>query len=205
MGSGMARGLSQETAGNDPIQLYCEWLEDAKRAGTFLHDAITLATCTKDGVPSARMMLLKGLDDRGIVFYTNFDSRKALELEENPRAALISHWPVLERQVRVEGEVERMTTEESSAYFRSRPRGSQLGAWASQQSAPLESPEELKRRFNELDKKYAKGDVPLPPFWGGYRLKPSRIEFWQGRINRLHDRVRFDRVSDGWEVSRLYP
>lgn len=205
MGGGMAKGLSEEAAGKDPIRLYRQWLDDAKRSGVFLHDAITLATSTTDGVPSARMMLLKGVDERGLVFYTNYESRKANELDENPRAALISHWPVLERQVRTEGEVERLTTEESKAYFQSRPRGSQLGAWASDQSAPLESPEELKRRFRELEKKYPTGDLPLPPFWGGYRLTPHHIEFWQGRINRLHDRVRFDRAGDGWEVCRLYP
>ncbi len=205
MGSGMAKGLSQETAGKDPIRLYRQWLEDAKRSGTFLHDAITLATCTKDGVPSARMMLLKGVDDRGLVFYTNYESRKASELSENPRAAVISHWPVLERQIRTEGEVERITAEESTAYFHSRPRGSQLSAWASDQSSPLTSPEELKRRFREYEEEYAAGEIPLPPFWGGYRLKPHRIEFWQGRINRLHDRVRFDKVGDEWKVSRLYP
>jgi pyridoxamine 5'-phosphate oxidase len=205
MGAGMAKGLSHETAGKDPIKLFGQWFEDAKRAGLFLHDAITLATCTKDGVPSARMMLLKGFDERGFVFYTNYESRKAGELTENPRAALVSHWPVLERQIRVEGEVEKLSAEESTAYFHTRPRGSQLGAWASTQSAPLESPEELKRRFNEYEKKYATGAVPLPPFWGGYRLKPFRIEFWQGRLNRVHDRVRYDRVGNSWEMSRLYP
>jgi len=205
MGRGMATGLSKETAGKDPFALFGVWFEDAKRAGLFLHEAITLATCTKDGVPSARMMLLKGFDERGFTFYTNYESRKAGELTENPRAAMILHWPVLERQIRVEGEVEKLTTEESTAYFHSRPRGSQLGAWASAQSTRLESPEELKRRFREMEEKYPKGDVPLPPFWGGYRLKPHRIEFWQGRINRLHDRVRYDRAGDGWEISRLYP
>jgi pyridoxamine 5'-phosphate oxidase len=205
MGSGMATGLSEETAGKDPIKLYGKWLDDAKRSGLFLHDAISLATCTKDGVPSARMMLLKGVDDRGLVFYTNYESRKASELTENPRAALISHWPVLERQIRSEGNVEKLTVEESTAYFRSRPRGSQLGAWASAQSSPLASPEELKRRFREYEEKFPKGDVPLPPFWGGYRLTPHHIEFWQGRINRLHDRVMFEKTGDGWEVGRLFP
>jgi pyridoxamine 5'-phosphate oxidase len=205
MGGGMTSGLSEDTAGKDPFALYNKWLEDAKRSGVFLHDAITLATCSRDCVPSARMMLLKGVGSRGLVFYTNYESRKAAELTENPRAAIISHWPVLERQIRTEGEVEKLTEEESTAYFHSRPRGSQLGAWASDQSAPLESPEELKRRFKEFDKKYATGKVPLPPFWGGYRLKPHRIEFWQGRINRLHDRVRYDRTDDGWEMIRLYP
>ena len=140
-------GLSLEMAGEDPFKLFGLWFEDAKRAGLFLHDAITLATCTKDGAPSARMMLLKGFDERGFVFYSNYESRKAEELTENPRAAIISHWPVLERQIRVEGEVEKLTTEESTAYFHSRLRGSQLGAWASAQSAPLESPEKLKSRY----------------------------------------------------------
>ncbi len=205
MGSGMTAGLSEETAGKDPFKLYNKWLENARKSGVFLHDAITLATCTKDGVPSARMMLLKGVGERGLVFYTNYESRKAAELSENPRAALISHWPVLERQIRSEGEVEKLTEAESTAYFRSRPRGSQLGAWASAQSSPLESPDELKRKFSEIEKKFPSGDLPLPPFWGGYRLEPHRIEFWQGRMNRLHDRVRYDRSGDGWEISRLYP
>lgn len=205
MGRGMVTGLSQEKAGRDPFALFGLWFDEAKRAGLFLHDAITLATCTKDGVPSARMMLLKGFDERGFVFYTNYESRKADELAENPRAAIICHWPVLERQIRVEGEVEKLSTEESTAYFRTRMRGSRLAAWASKQSAPLESPEELKRRFHELEKEYAKGEVPLPPFWGGYRLEPNRIEFWQGRLNRLHDRVLYERTDDGWEMSRLYP
>jgi len=205
MGGGMAKGLSEDTAGKDPFDLFGQWFEDAERSGVFLHDAITLATCTKDGVPSARMMLLKGFDERGFMFYTNYESRKAGELTENPRAAMICHWSVLERQIRIEGEVEKLTAEESTAYFHSRPRGSQLGAWASAQSSPLGNPAELKRRFREYEKKYPTGDVPLPPFWGGYRLKPRSIEFWQGRINRLHDRIRYERSGDGWETVRLFP
>jgi len=205
MGRGMKKGLSEEMAGKDPFKLFGEWFSDAKRAGLFLHEAITLATCTKDGVPSARMMLLKGFDERGFVFYSNYESRKARELDENPKAAIISHWPILERQIRIEGDVEKLTSEESTAYFHSRPRGSQLGAWASAQSSPLESPEMLKQRFKEIEAKYPQGPVPLPPFWGGYRLKPQRIEFWQGRLNRLHDRVRYDNSGDGWEMVRLYP
>ncbi len=201
----MAKGLSEDTAGKDPFDLFGQWFEDAERSGVFLHDAITLATCTKDGVPSARMMLLKGFDERGFMFYTNYESRKAGELTENPRAAMICHWSVLERQIRIEGEVEKLTAEESTAYFHSRPRGSQLGAWASAQSSPLGNPAELKRRFREYEKKYPTGDVPLPPFWGGYRLKPRSIEFWQGRINRLHDRIRYERSGDGWETVRLFP
>ena len=205
MGEGMAKGLSPDTAGNDPIALFGIWLEDAKKAGLFLHNAITLATCTKDAKPSARLMLLKGFDERGFVLYTNYESRKAGELDENPNAALVIHWPVLERQIRVEGSVEKLTEEESSAYFRTRPRGSRLGAWASKQSQPLESPDLLKKRFQEFEQKYPKGEVPLPPFWGGIRVRPERIEFWQGRLNRLHDRVRYEKTADGWEIGRLYP
>ncbi len=205
MGEGMAKGLSPDTAGNDPIALFEIWLKDAKKAGLFLHNAITLATCTKDAKPSARLMLLKGFDERGFVLYTNYESRKAGELDENPNAALVIHWPVLERQIRVEGSVEKLTEEESSAYFRTRPRGSRLGAWASKQSQPLESPDLLKKRFQEFEQKYPKGEVPLPPFWGGIRVRPERIEFWQGRLNRLHDRVRYEKTADGWEIGRLYP
>ena len=204
LGRGMMRGLSQETAGRDPIVLFGEWLQDARRSGVFLFDSVALATCTRDGTPSVRMMLLKGFDERGFVFYTNYESRKADQLLENPRAAMAFHWPVLERQIRVEGDVEKISTEESEVYFRTRLRGSCIGAWASKQSARLTDPEELHRRFREYDKKFGK-EVPLPPFWGGYRLKPRRIEFWQGRLNRLHDRVCYEKVGDGWEVSRLYP
>jgi len=139
------------------------------------------------------------------VFFTNYGSRKALELEANPRAALVLHWPVLERQVRIEGDVARITPEESAAYFRTRPRGSRIGAWASEQSRPLESRAALEARVREIEQKYSGDDVPLPDFWGGYRLAPASIEFWQGKANRLHDRLLYSRETDGWKVTRLYP
>ena len=204
-GRGFVRGLAEESAGDDPIALFNRWLGDAKRAGLFLPESMTLATCASDGAPSARQMLLKGADDLGFVFYTNFESRKGEELNANPRAALVFHWPILERQVRVEGPVERLPKEQAEAYFSTRPRGSQLGAWASDQSRPVQSRAALQSRFAELEKKYAGGEVPLPPFWGGFRLRPLRIEFWQGRLNRLHDRLAYTRVGGGWEVVRLYP
>jgi pyridoxamine 5'-phosphate oxidase len=189
MGRGMATGLSELKAGPDPIALFANWLAAARRSGIFLPESMALATSTPDGVPSVRMMLLKGFGDHGFAFYTNYESRKGTELLENPRAAIVMHWPILERQVRVEGTVEMLPPEESEAYFETRPRGSQLGAWASQQSAELESRQVMERR----------------PFWGGFRLIPQHIEFWQGRLNRLHDRLRYTREDGGWVVTRLYP
>ena len=205
MGRGVVKGVTKLTAGDDPIVMFEGWFDDAKRSGILLPDRVCLATATAEGMPSARMMLLKGVDERGFVLYTNYGSRKGEELAENPRAALVFHWPILERQVRVEGPVEKIPFEESVAYFRSRARGSRVGAWASRQSAPLENREELEVRFEEHDRRYKGKDVPLPEFWGGYRVTPERIEFWQGRINRLHDRLRYDRTATGWEVVRLYP
>ncbi|NIM51057.1 MAG: pyridoxamine 5'-phosphate oxidase [Gemmatimonadales bacterium] len=205
LGKGLVRGLSEQTAGDDPIALFAEWFEDVRRSGVLLPDSMTLATCTKDGLPSARMMLLKAFDERGFVFYTNYDSRKCEELLENPVAALVFHWPFLQRQVRVEGSVERISTEESSAYFQTRPRGSQLGAWASKQSAVLGSRRELERRFKQHDRQFRGSDVPLPPFWGGFRVAPHLIEFWQGRLNRLHDRLCYTLQEGEWTRTRLYP
>jgi pyridoxamine 5'-phosphate oxidase len=205
MGRGMVTGLSELEAGADPIELFAQWFAAARRSGIFLPESMALATSTPDGTPSARMMLLKGFGEGGFLFYTNFESRKGAELLENPRAAMVMHWPILERQVRIEGAVERLAPEESEAYFLSRPRGSQLGAWASSQSAELESREAMERRFREHETKFKGGDVPLPPFWGGFRLVPQHIEFWQGRLNRLHDRLRYTREGDGWTVTRLYP
>jgi pyridoxamine 5'-phosphate oxidase len=151
------------------------------------------------------MMLLKGFDARGFVFYTNYESRKAAELAENARAAFLAYWNVLHRQVRVEGTIERLSEEENVAYFRTRPRGSRLGAWASAQSSVLTSRQELEQQFQEREAEFEGQEVPLPPFWGGFRLRPDVIEFWQGRVNRLHDRIRFCRDQDGWSVTRLYP
>jgi pyridoxamine 5'-phosphate oxidase len=204
-GQGVVRGLPDATPGRDPIELFREWFDAARRAGLFLPEAMTVATATPQGAPSARMMLLKGVEAGAFVFFTNYESRKAGELEANPRAALVFHWAVLERQVRVEGRIERLSAAESEAYFRTRPRGSRVGAWASTQSRPLADRAELQARVRQHEAKFHGGEVPLPPFWGGYRLVPERIEFWQGRLDRLHDRLRFERDGSGWRSTRLYP
>jgi len=166
---------------------------------------MTLATASKDGRPSARVVLLKSFDDRGFVFYTNYKSRKGKELGENPRACLLFYWSQLWRQVRIEGEIEKIPTEESEQYFQSRPLGSKLGAWASNQSEVVDSRETLEARFNELQKRFGE-EVPRPEHWGGYRVKPDTIEFWQGRDNRLHDRLQYRLQEDGaWLIERLAP
>ena len=167
---------------------------------------MTLATVDADGTPSARMVLLKGFDERGFVFYTNYGSPKASDLERNPGAALVFYWAELERQVRVSGTVARVSHEESEAYFRTRALGSRLGAWASAQSTVISGRAPLEQRLGEVTARFADGDVPLPPFWGGYIVTPQSIEFWQGRPNRLHDRLRYLRQPDGtWIVERLSP
>ncbi len=205
LGRGVTRGLPDLTPADDPIAFFRRWFDEAKAAGIYLPESMAVATATPSGAPAARMMLLKGVDQRGFVFFTNYESRKGAELAANPRAALVFHWAVLERQVRVEGTVEKLSPAESEAYFRSRPRGSRLGAWASRQSAPLASRAELDRRFREFEAQFAGREIPLPPFWGGFRLEPLVIEFWQGRLNRLHDRLRYTRQGGGWLVERLYP
>lgn len=205
MGRGVTKGLPELTASDDPITFFNKWFAEAKEAGMLLPEAMTLATATPDGVPSARMMLLKGADERGFTFFTNYASRKGRELADNPTAAIVLHWPILQRQVRAEGTVTRLSEDESLAYYRTRTRGSRIGAWASKQSSELNERGELEAREREIDAKYAGKDVPLPPFWGGFRLVPDRIEFWQGRLNRLHDRLQYERTDDGWRVVRLYP
>jgi pyridoxamine 5'-phosphate oxidase len=169
-------------------------------------NAMTLATSDLQGRPSARIVLLKGVDERGFIFYTNYNSRKGRELSENPQAALVFHWPEQERQVCVAGVVSKLPSAESETYFRSRPRGSRIGAWASDQSTTVRDRTELEARWKEVEDRYARADVPCPPHWGGYVLNPTRVEFWQGRPNRLHDRFRYSRRPDNtWNIERLSP
>jgi pyridoxamine 5'-phosphate oxidase len=189
----------------DPIRQFEMWLAEARAAGLELPEAMTLATADTAGRPSARMVLLKGIDRRGFAFFTNRESRKAVELAANPHAALVFHWQPLHRQVRVEGTVEALDDEESSAYFRTRPRGSRLAAWASPQSRPLAGRAELEALYEEAEARFAGTEPPLPPFWGGYRVLAEAVEFWQGRENRLHDRVRYELREGAWARRRLAP
>jgi pyridoxamine 5'-phosphate oxidase len=191
---------------SDPIRQLDAWLAEAAAAGLVFPEAAALATADAAGRPSARMVLLKGVDEQGLCFYTNRESRKAGELAANPYAALVLYWQPLDRQVRVEGRVEPLDDEASLAYFRQRPLGSRLAAWASPQSQPIAGREELERRYAEAESRFAgEADVPLPPFWGGYRLVPDVVELWHGRQNRLHDRIRYDRAGDAWRRARLAP
>lgn len=199
------RKLTEAEAGADPIALFARWFDAATAAGAPFPEAMTLATATPGGRPSARLVLLKDFDDDGFVFYTNYESRKAEELAANPRAALAFHWAALERQVRVEGSVVRTSREDAAVYFASRPRESQIGAWASIQSRDIDSRAELEAAYAGRAAEFEGRDVPLPPYWGGYRVIPERIEFWQGRVGRLHDRLVYERTDDGWERTRLSP
>jgi pyridoxamine 5'-phosphate oxidase len=189
---------------DDPVHLLRTWLEEG-RAAVPHQDFMTLATATMDGRPSARVVLLRGIDERGITFFTNRTSRKGDELRRNPRAAAVVNWWELGRQVRIEGSVEETSDAESRAYWQTRPRGSQLAAWASCQSRPLSGRQELDERVAKIEERFADEDVPLPPFWGGYRILPTSIEFWTHREDRLHDRLRYVRESDGWREERLAP
>ena len=191
----------------DPLAVLRQWLEEARAAGLHEPEAMALATATASGVPSVRMVLLRGLDERGLCFFTNYESRKAEELTANPRAAVVLNWgPPLRRQVRVEGDVERLPEDESFAYFRARGRESRLGAWASPQSRPIEDRAALDERYAASSERFAGvEDVPLPPFWGGFRLTATAVELWENRPNRLHDRARYERDDDGWSRVRLAP
>jgi pyridoxamine 5'-phosphate oxidase len=198
-------GLTEADAGDDPFVLFRRWFDQALSAKLPEPNAFTLATCTPDGKPSARTVLLKYLDDRGFTFFTNYDSRKGGEIAANPHVAMVFLWDELERQVRVEGRAEKTTPAESDDYYRVRPLGSRLGAWASPQSAVIPDRALLERQHAELVAKYADGEPPRPPHWGGYRVIPDVVEFWQGRPSRLHDRIRFARTANGWSKARLAP
>jgi pyridoxamine 5'-phosphate oxidase len=200
--------LRERDLNPNPFIQFEKWFQDATaiKEKNFEPNAMTLATATKSGVPSARIVLLKGFSEKGFIFYSNYESRKAGELAENPQAALCFHWAVLERQVCIMGKVEKVSREESEAYFKSRPIGSRLGAWASQQSAVIPNRDVLTKKATALETQYADGDVPLPPFWGGYRLAANEIQFWQGQTSRLHDRFRYLKQLDGhWIIDRLSP
>ncbi len=205
LGQGVIRGIPEASADRDPIDLFRDWFEVAKESGIYLPESAALATVSPDGAPTIRMILLKAVDQRGFVFYTNYGSRKAAELEANARSSLCFHWAVLERQVRVDGRAERISVEESQAYFATRSRGSRIGAWASHQSEPLSSRRELEERVRRYEREFAGRDVPLPPFWGGYLIRPESIEFWQGKADRLHERLLFRRACGRWNTVRLYP
>ena len=198
-------GLTESDVASDPVEQFRRWFDEALEADLHEPNAFVLATATRDGLPSARVVLLKGLDERGFVFYTNYEGRKGRELEENPRAALLFYWGELERQVRIEGTASRVSEEESDAYYAGRPRGSRLGALASEQSRVVGSREVLEGRIRTLEAEYEGRDVPRPAFWGGYRVEPEALEFWQGRENRLHDRLVYRRGDGGWRMERLQP
>lgn len=196
--------LSQ-APGADPLAVLNTWYEEAVRRGDPLPDAMTLATATADGRPSARIVLFKGVKRGGVLFVTNYQSRKAAEMEQNPRAALVMHYPTWERQVRIEGRVERASAEESEGYFQSRPRGSQLGAWASPQSQRIQSRAQLDGLVHEVEARFADRAVTRPDFWGGYLVFPESVELWLGRADRLHDRFLYRPEGAGWSIERLAP
>jgi pyridoxamine 5'-phosphate oxidase len=204
-GATTMRTFDEREAATDPFEQFDRWFKEAAESGAILPEAMSLSTTTVDGHPSSRMVLLKEVDRRGFVFYTNYESRKSEDLAANPFAALLFWWGALERQVRIEGAVEPVNEEESDAYFRTRPRGSQLGAWASEQSSVITSREVLEKRLAELEAEYADREVPRPEFWGGFRVLPTEIEFWQGRANRLHDRLLYRREENRWVMERLAP
>lgn len=187
------------------MEQFRTWFDEARALGLPMPEAMTLATSNANGRPSARLVLLHGIDENGFVFHTNYESRKGRELEANPQAALVLYWHPLGRQVRVEGSIERVSEEESAQYFRTRPRGGQLGAWASRQSEQIESRDVLEERVRRLEREYEGREVPLPPFWGGYRVLPDRIELWQHGEDRLHDRFAYERSGGSWTRSRLSP
>jgi pyridoxamine 5'-phosphate oxidase len=199
-------GLERADLAEDPLLQFEQWFREAEQAGIQDPNAMILATAGKDGRPAARTVLLKGLDSQGFVFFTNYESRKGVHLTENPQASLLFSWTSLERQIEIRGPVARVRSEETEQYFYTRPIGSQVGAWASAQSRVLASRSELEEKAKALMARYRGQTVPVPPFWGGFRVRPESIEFWQGRPSRLHDRLRYTRQTDGsWTIDRLSP
>jgi pyridoxamine 5'-phosphate oxidase len=204
--SGSLEALAERDLDPDPIAQFHRWLDDAQAAGVRFPEAMALATADRTGTPSVRHVLLRDLDERGFVFFTNYESRKGRQLAENPRAALAFYWSKLDRQVCVTGTVQRTSREESQTYFTTRPREARLGAWASRQSEVAASRGELDERYRQMEQRFPGEDVPLPPHWGGFRLTPDAVEFWKSREHRLHDRLRYTRRPDGaWTLERLYP
>ena len=204
-GQGVALPLPEIPADSAPFPLFKQWFDEANKSGILLPESMSVSSCNGDGQPSSRMVLLKDFDEQGFVFYTNYGSRKSHELRENDKVALLFHWNVLQRQIRIEGTVEKVSKQQSADYFHSRDRGSQVGAWASKQSQKLKYDNELKERMAHYSNEYAQGEVPHPEFWGGWRVKPTYIEFWQGRASRLHDRVCFEKQDGDWTNFKLHP
>jgi pyridoxamine 5'-phosphate oxidase len=207
LGQGVLVDLPVPSGKEPPYQLFGEWFNVAKQCGIILPESMALSSVTAQGRPSCRIVLLKEFDEQGFVFYTNYGSRKAKELDETQFASLTFHWNILQRQVRIEGRVEKVSQAESKAYFDSRGRGSRIGAWASHQSQPIQSRQDLENNVRYFEEKFAGGEVPYPEFWGGYRLVPETIEFWQGKADRLHDRFvyRLSGEEPTWDVERLSP
>lgn len=199
------RSLSEPDVATDPIAQFARWWDEAIASNIDEVNAMTLATATASGVPSARIVLLKGYDENGFVFFTNYQSKKGKELAENPKAALVFFWKELERQVRIEGIIEKVAEKESDTYYQSRPAGSRIGAWASPQSEVIANREVIENNAGEYEKKFNDGNIPRPSHWGGYILKPSLIEFWQGRSSRLHDRIQYAFLEGSWKIQRLAP
>lgn len=198
-------GLQRNDLAANPLDQFTHWLHQAQAAKLPEINAMSLATADAEGRPDVRTVLLKIFDEQGFVFFTNYKSAKAGQIEDNPHAALLFPWLALERQVRITGSVEKISSTESLAYFSTRPRGSQLGAWISEQSRPIKNREKLSQLFNSIKERFKTGDIPLPHHWGGYRVVPDHFEFWQGRASRLHDRFSYDKTDDGWQIKRLAP
>ena len=199
------RELSKASVAADPFVQFANWFDENLTSQPIEPSAVLLSTVGPDGAPSSRVVLLKGMDPRGFVFFTNYESRKGQELAAEPRAALTFFWPELERQVHVAGVAEKISREESEAYFKTRPETSRVGAWASKQSSVIQNRRELEDRFREIAERFANKEIPCPPFWGGYRVTPTRFEFWQGRRSRLHDRICYEQKDGAWAVFRLSP